>query len=57
MEGGCGVCWRGVEAVPIKDEVMVQEGHGVASPLEEVKVVVGRWVAPPLVDDSSPLEV
>ena len=22
---------------------------GVASPLEEVKVVVGRWVAPPLV--------
>ena len=23
---------------------------GVASPLEEVKVVVGRWVAPPLVE-------
>ena len=25
---------------------------GVASPLEEVKVVVGRWVAPPLVEVS-----
>ena len=24
------------------------EADGVASPLEEVKVVVGRWVAPPL---------
>ena len=23
---------------------------GVASPLEEVKVVVGRWVAPPLLE-------
>ena len=23
---------------------------GVASPLEEVKVVVGQWVAPPLVE-------
>ena len=28
----------------------------VASPLEEVKVVVGRWVAPPLVDELAPLE-
>ena len=28
----------------------------VASPLEEVKAVVGRWVAPPLVDDRAPLE-
>ena len=28
----------------------------VASPLEEVKVVVGRWVAPPLVGDRAPLE-
>ena len=24
--------------------------------MEEVKVVVGRWVASPLVDDESPLE-
>ena len=41
-----------VEGLMKVDEVMTNdkkgEADGVASPLEEVKVVVGRWVAPPL---------
>ena len=41
-EGGQKVvCWE------VEHETEV-ELDGVASPLEEVKVVVGRWVAPPL---------
>ena len=43
-----------VEGLMKVDEVMTNdkkgEADGVASPLEEVKVVVGRWVAPPLVE-------
>ena len=41
-----------VEGLMKVDEVMTNdkkgEADGVASPLEEVKVVVGWWVAPPL---------
>ena len=39
-----GLLMQEVWVTQIKDENV-----GVASPLEEVKVVVGRWVAPPLV--------
>ena len=41
-----------VEGLMKVDEVLTNdkkgEADGVASPLEEVKVVVGWWVAPPL---------
>ena len=41
-----------VEGLMKVDETLTNdkkgEADGVASPLEEVKVVVGRWVAPPL---------
>ena len=35
----------------IKDGWQIYDFVGVAPPLEEVKVVVGRWVAPPLVEE------
>ena len=40
-----------VWVTPIKDGWQIYDVVGVASPLEEVKVVVGRWVAPPLVEE------
>ena len=45
--------------VTLKERVDGRQGggaDGVVSPLEEVKVVVGWWVAPPLEVDKTPLE-
>ena len=50
-----------VEGLMKVDEVMANdkkgEADGVASPLEEVKVVVGRWAPPPLENLLTPLKV
>ena len=51
MVGGCALYLQEVWVTPIEDGWQIYDFVGVASPLEEVKVVVGRWVAPPLVEE------